>query len=62
MKKTIVIATILAISASSLTSCATSASIQDNEQQVASYTLKNKKELMKQKIASKRAKVVLATP
>ena len=48
----------------SITSCATSQSVFKKENEVAGYTLKNKKELMQQKIiaAKKANKTVLATP
>jgi len=44
------------------TSCAAPLSIQENEEQLVAYTLKNKKELMQQKIANKKCKIVVATP
>jgi hypothetical protein len=44
------------------TSCAAPLSIQENEDQLAAYTLKNKKELMQQKIANKKCKIVIASP
>ena len=59
MKKYIIIIVIAAISA---TSCTTSKSMYKNENEVAGYTLKSKKELMQQKIAKKNSKTVLATP
>lgn len=45
-----------------MTSCTTSASVLENSDKVAGYTLKNKKELMKQKIANEKRKTVIATP
>ncbi|MEM7087395.1 MAG: hypothetical protein AAF489_14500 [Bacteroidota bacterium] len=46
----------------SFTSCATSNSIQKESEKVAGYTLKNKKELMKQKIADRKHRTVIALP
>ncbi|NND63374.1 MAG: hypothetical protein HKN48_09290 [Flavobacteriaceae bacterium] len=44
------------------TSCTSSKVMIQNEKEVAGYTLKNKKELMQQKISNNRSKTVLATP
>lgn len=44
------------------TSCGTTQSIQNSDTEVAGYTLKNKKELMEQKILNKNSKTVIATP
>ena len=44
-----------------MSSCGTTASIEKNEQ-VAGYTLKNKKELLKHKILYNKRKTVIATP
>ncbi|GHC64198.1 hypothetical protein [Ulvibacter litoralis] len=43
-------------------SCATSSTVQNSENQVAGYTLKNKKELMHQKVLNKKNKTVIAMP
>ncbi len=59
MKKYIIIILVIAVSA---TSCTTSKSMYKSENDVAGYTLKNKTELMQQKIAKKKKKTVLATP
>ena len=62
MKKFIYIVTILCFVVS-LTSCGSSVAIQtDSEDQVLSYTLKNKKELMEQKILNKKNKTIVAIP
>ncbi|MCF6306442.1 MAG: hypothetical protein L3J09_00645 [Flavobacteriaceae bacterium] len=62
MKKFIyIVATICFIV--SLSSCGAGASIKnDNKDQVAGYTLKNKKELMKHKILHKKGKTLIALP
>lgn len=44
------------------TSCATPMQVQENSEELAGYTLKNKKELMQQKIADTKCKTVMATP
>ncbi|UAB81628.1 hypothetical protein INR76_02380 [Marixanthomonas sp. SCSIO 43207] len=44
----------------STASCATATSVKD--QDIAGYTLKNKKEQMQQKILHKKNKTVIATP
>ena len=62
MKKFIYIITVLCFTVS-LTSCGSSVAIQtDSENQVLSYTLKNKKELMEQKILNKKNKTIVAIP
>ncbi len=62
MKNFIYIVTILSFVVS-LTSCGSSVAIQtDSEDQVLSYTLKNKKELMEQKILNKKNKTIVAIP
>lgn len=62
MKKYIVIVLILSLGIST-TSCGTaSKAIQKNKTEVAGYTLKNKTQLMKQKILHKKYKTVIATP
>ncbi len=52
---------LIAVIGVSLTSCAAPMKIDQN-QSVSGYTLKDKKELMYQKIANKKAKTVLTTP
>jgi len=57
------IVTILFVSfLATFTSCASSSSMQKESEQVMAYTLKNKKELMKQKIADNKRKTVIALP
>ena len=46
----------------SILSCASSGAIKSTEDKLAGYTLKDKKELMEQKILHKKSKTVLATP
>ncbi len=53
---------LIVVCSASLTSCGTAQSIQDKSSQMAGYTLKNKTELMQQKIAKKKNNIVLATP
>ena len=53
---------ILAVSAAVFTSCATTSSTQKSENELAGYTLKNKKELMEQKVLCKTEKTVIAQP
>ena len=45
-----------------MTSCGTTASMQQNQNEVAGYTLKNKKQLLEQKILNKKNKTVIAQP
>ena len=62
MKNFIYILTVLCFTVS-LTSCGSSVAIQtDSKDQVLSYTLKNKKELMEQKIMNKNGKTIVAIP
>ena len=62
MKNFIYIITVLCF-AVSLTSCGSSVAIKtDSKDQVLSYTLKNKKELMEQKIMNKNGKTIVAIP
>jgi len=44
------------------TSCGSVTSASQYESEVAGYTLKNKKELMQQKILNKNSKIVIVTP
>jgi len=58
-----VIATIfVVVFSASFTSCATSNSIQKESEKTVGYTLKNKKELMQQKIADRKYRTVIALP
>tara|TARA_R100000935_G_scaffold27288_1_gene47339 strand:- start:14099 stop:14284 length:186 start_codon:yes stop_codon:yes gene_type:complete len=52
----------LVLFAVSFTSCGTASAIQKENTEVAKYTIKDKKEQFQQKIASKKAKTVIATP
>ena len=52
---------VLVLSAA-LTSCASPKSIQDSEEKIAGYTLKNKKEIMQQKILHKKSRTVIVAP
>ncbi|MCW5521087.1 hypothetical protein J1N09_14660 [Aureitalea sp. L0-47] len=61
MKRFIYILAIL-ISSATLFSCGTSVHTIKKENEVAGYTLKNKKELMQQKILQKKKKTVVAQP
>lgn len=62
IKYIIVTLILILVLAAAFTSCAAPLSIQENEEQIAVYTLKNKKELMQQKIANKKCQTVIATP
>ncbi|MFT4669427.1 MAG: molybdate-binding protein [Ulvibacter sp.] len=53
------IALILTVSVSS---CGSVSAIQKSENEVAGYTLKNKKELMQQKVLNKKVKTIIALP
>ena len=46
----------------SFTSCATADSVTKNTSEVAGYTLKNKKELLHQKVLNTKTKTVIAKP
>lgn len=61
MKKLIYILIILFFSVS-MFSCGTTVMTLQKEEKVAGYTLKNKKELMQQKILNKKQKTVIAQP
>jgi len=45
-----------------MSSCGAAGSIEKNENEVAGYTLKNKKELMQQKILNTQNKTLIACP
>lgn len=61
MKKTIFILAAVIFTAT-FTSCGTTQNIKNLDAEVAGYTLKNKKELMEQKILNKNSKTVLTIP
>ena len=62
MKKFVYIAIIVFL-AISLTSCGSGISAKKNTQnEVAGYTLKNKKEIMEQKILHKKSKTIIVVP
>ena len=61
MKKFIYIVTVLCF-AISLSSCGSSVAIQTDSKESLSYTLKNKTELMEQKICNKNSKIIVAIP
>ena len=62
MKKYITLVLILTVSICATSCGTTSKAIQQNETEVAGYTLKNKTQLMQQKILHKKSKTVIATP
>lgn len=61
MKKLVYIASIIIFTAS-FTSCGTASHPIKSDTEVAGYTLKNKKELMQQKILNNKSKTIVATP
>ncbi len=61
--KYIIVALIIAVVLlAGLTSCGSAIQTQNTENDVMAYTLKNKTELMQQKILNKKVKTVVATP
>lgn len=44
------------------TSCATTDSVTKNSSEVAAYTLKNKKELLQQKVLNTKSKTIITQP
>jgi len=62
VKYIIVSLILLIVVSAALTSCAAPMTTQDNSEKLAGYTLKNKKEIMHQKIANVKCKTVMATP
>lgn len=60
--KNLLIVVIIAVFSVSMTSCGTTASMQENQKEIAGYTLKNKKQLLEQKILNKKLKTVIAQP
>jgi len=61
MKKLIFIVATLVFTVS-FTSCGTISSIQNQDTEVAGYTLKDKKEVVEQKILNKKSKTVIVIP
>lgn len=62
VKYIVVILILILIAGAALTSCATPSAVKSQEDEIAGYTLKNKKELMQQKILHKKNKTLLTTP
>jgi hypothetical protein len=60
--KRIVFLVIAIVFTASVSSCGSTAVIKKNNDEVAGYTLKNKKELMEQKVLNKKVKTVVALP
>lgn len=60
--KNILIILVVAVFSASMTSCGTSTVVQENQKEIAGYTLKNKKQLLEQKILNKKQKTVIAQP
>ena len=60
--KNLLIVVIVAVFSASMTSCGTTAAMHENQKEVAGYTLKNKKQLLEQKILNKKLKTVIAQP
>lgn len=61
MKKIILILAAVVLT-STFTSCGTTSTIKNNDQELAGYTLKSKTELLEQKIMSTPSKKVIVTP
>ncbi|QIE60192.1 hypothetical protein G5B37_11655 [Rasiella rasia] len=61
MKKIIYTLAIVAF-AMSFTSCKSVSAVQKEQNEIAGYTLKNKKELFQQKVLHKKIKTVVVTP
>ncbi len=61
MKK-IIFSSLLAVFTLSIISCGSSIAVQHNDTELIGYTLKNKKELMQQKILNKKNKTVVVAP
>jgi hypothetical protein len=60
--KNIIYLGIALILTASICSCGSTSTIQKGENEVAGYTLKNKKELMQQKVLNKKVKTIIALP
>lgn len=61
MKKTVLILAAIVLT-STFTSCGTTSSINNNDKELAGYTLKSKTELMEQKILNTSSKKVIVLP
>ena len=61
MKK-IIYLTFAIIFTATVTSCGSATAIEKSKNDVAGYTLKNKKELMQQKVLNKKDKTIIALP
>ena len=61
MKKVVFVIAALILTVS-FTSCGTVNNIQNQETEVAGYTLKDKKEVFEQKILNKKSKTVIVAP
>ncbi|MCB0457497.1 MAG: hypothetical protein R2776_00665 [Flavobacteriaceae bacterium] len=57
-----IIIILLVVCTVNFTSCATTDSVTKNSSEVAGYTLKNKKELLQQKVLNTKSKTVIAQP
>lgn len=62
VKYIVVTLILIIVLGAALTSCSTVKTVQENSEELAGYTLKNKKELLEQKILNKKNKTVIATP
>tara|TARA_R110002072_G_scaffold12987_2_gene55203 strand:+ start:75957 stop:76154 length:198 start_codon:yes stop_codon:yes gene_type:complete len=62
LKNTLARLVILTVLLTGITSCGSAIDIKKSENDVARYTLKNKSELMQQKILNTKSKTVVATP
>ncbi len=61
MKKTVYLVIVIILTVS-VSSCGSIANIQKKDNDVAGYTLKNKKELMQQKVLNKKNRTLIALP
>ena len=61
MKKILFLALTIVFTAT-ISSCGSTSGIQKSDNEVVGYTLKNKKELMEQKVLNKNIKTVIALP
>lgn len=62
VKYIIVTIILIIVLGAGLTSCGSASSFQKNETEVAGYTLKNKTELMQQKVLNTKVQTVIAQP
>lgn len=62
MKKALLIVSVLVLSLTATSCGTTSSAMKQTDTQVAGYTLKDKKEIVEQKILHKNNKTVIATP